>query len=62
MRIDGGSNLLTARFPRRLEEGMANAEGDCEIGLHAPGILHIPLEFIGAEMAIKECAVGKQGT
>ena len=53
MRIDGRRYLLAAGLPRGLQDGVANAEVIVRFGFDAPGVLNVPLEFVGAEMPIE---------
>ena len=59
MHVDGRRNLLAVGFVGRLEEGMAHAEGESQVGLDAPGVLQIVLELVGSEMAVDEGTVRK---
>ncbi len=60
MDIDGGSDLLPVGFVRRLQHGLADAEGEGEIWLQPPGVLQEVFEFIRLVMAVHECPVSQK--
>jgi hypothetical protein len=50
MGVDGRGDLLTSGFPRRLQDGLADAEGQCEIRQHSPRVLHVPFVLVCLEV------------
>ena len=52
VQIDCGGYLLTIHFVGRLQQGVPQPDGDREIGLYTPGVLHIPLKFVGFEVTL----------
>ena len=57
VRIDRWSNLLARGLVGCLQDGVAYAEGESQVGPCAPGILQVILELIRLEVAIEERAL-----
>ncbi len=62
MRIDSGRDLLAAGLIGRLQNRVAHAEGNSEVGACLPLILKVVFEFIRFEMPVDYRAVRKQRT
>ena len=59
MHVEGRSYLFTARFIRRLQHGLADAECKGKVRLQPPRILHKVFELVGLVVAIDGGAVAQ---
>ncbi len=57
MGIDGRGDLLTSSLPRRLQDGLADAEGERKVRQYSPGVLHIPFVLVRLEVPVDGGAV-----
>jgi hypothetical protein len=62
MGVDRGRNLLALGLPWSLQDGVADAEGEGEVGHGTPGILNVVFEFVGLEVTVEGRAIIEQGT
>ena len=61
VRVDGRGYLLPIRLVGSLQNSMADAEGQGQVGADAPGVLQVVFKLIGLEVAVDEGAIAEVG-